>query len=202
MKIGISGGSFNPVHTGHLFIAETARTAIGLDMVIFVPATVPPHRKMKKLASPKHRLNMLRIAIKSFPGFRVSDVELKRGGMSYTIDTIRHFKKELGAKNKFYFLCGTDNIPELPYWKDFRALLKECQFVFYNRHGKKDEPLKKLAPFVDSETLKSLKKHFLDGVIINISATDIRRRIRRNESARQMVPEKVLKYILKNRLYV
>ncbi|MBI5359579.1 MAG: nicotinate (nicotinamide) nucleotide adenylyltransferase [Planctomycetes bacterium] len=201
MKIGILGGSFNPVHKGHLLIAETVRTAIGLDMVIFVPATVPPHRKIKKLASPRHRLNMLRLAIKGFPEFRVSDIELKRGGMSYTIDTIKYFKKELGARNKFYFLCGTDNIPELPFWKEFRALLKECQFVFYNRHGEHEKPLEKLAPFVDSETLKSLKKHFLDGVIINIAATDVRRRIKRKEPARQMVPEKVLKYILKNRLY-
>lgn len=202
MKIGILGGSFNPVHKGHLLIAETARTAIGLDMVIFVPATVPPHRKIKKLASPRHRLNMLRLAIKGFPEFRVSDIELKRGGMSYTIDTIRHFKKELDARNKFYFLCGTDNIPELPFWKEFHALLKECQFVFYSRGAEKDEPFKKLSPFVDSKTLKSLKKHFLDGVIINISATDVRQCIKRKEPARQMVPEKVLKYILKNRLYV
>lgn len=196
-KIGIMGGTFNPIHMGHLIIAELARETFELEEVIFVPDKNPPH-KQEQVIEASHRYKMTELAIANNKYFTISDVELKRSGYSYTIDTILHFKKQFGENTEFYFICGTDSIQDLPNWKYIDKLLTICHFIGATRPD-------------GSETIENIIKYF--GKIgeekihlfvipkLEISATDLRNRLYHNKSVRYIVPEKVRKYIADHKIY-
>ena len=134
MKIGIMGGTFDPIHIGHLILAERVRDSKELDQVIFIPTGVNPLKKDKNISSSVHRLEMLRLAIESNPYFSISTIEIERGGLSYTIDTLRALRVKY-KDDDLYFIIGSDIIFQLEKWKDFKELFKLCKFILVDRPG-------------------------------------------------------------------
>ena len=181
-KIGIYGGTFDPIHNAHMILARQAREELDLEQVIFVPAAVSPF-KQGPAADGKARMRMLRAAIAKEPGFAADDLELRRPPPSYTFDTIAHFQKELGAA-EIHCLIGEDNVAGLPRWHRFDELKRMVRFVVLNRTGR--------APAHPYRTINRL---------IDISATDIRKRVASGRSIRYLVPTEVETIIRKGNLY-
>ena len=190
--IGLMGGTFDPVHNGHLFIAQEALENYGLDIVYFIPSAYPPHKRMGSSASPADRCAMALAAVEDNPFFRVSMEEINRGGVSYTIDTVKRFKQSYKEKAEFYFIIGFDSYSEFGTWKDAAQLINECSFITAPR---KDADRKQM--------LAGLKKGFcpLDIPVMEVSSTDIRNRVASGRCVRYLVPEKVFSYIQQNNLY-
>ena len=187
MKIGILGGTFNPIHIGHLILAEEAREKINLDKVIFVPTYLPPHKDSSDIASADSRMNMLKLAISGNEFFMASDIEIKRNGRSYTIETLVELKKNYPS-DEVYFITGSDLLKYLDEWKDLEEILKMVKFIVATRPG---YPLEKIPSYISTVAIRA----------VDISAFEIRSCIRQNKSFRYLVPEAVFKYIVKNKLY-
>lgn len=226
MRIGIMGGTFDPIHYGHLNSAEEIAEAFKMDRVIFIPTFIPPHKKKEKISGVYHRLMMTMLATLSNPRFEVSTIEIERDGYSYTIDTINELKNSLkrgSVKNKFYFIVGVDAFKEIFTWKDAVKLLKNCDFIVTTRPGYMVDDLynvlnnaakryknvkfkiERKNPFGKSSRLYIIgSKHFIypvETTALDISSTDIRRRIKRGMTVKYLLPEFVEEYIDKNRLY-
>lgn len=196
-KIGIMGGTFNPIHLGHLMIAEVAYEAFNLEQVIFVPAYKPPH-KDKEVISPEHRYAMTQEAVRDNPHFSISDVEMKRNGPSYTVDTIRYFKDLYGPDADFYFIAGTDSIQDLPNWRYIDELLDLCYFIGAMR----PEGSEQVDAVIDTFGQKGREKiHLLEVPEMKLSATYLRKRLRRGETVRYMLPKCVVDYIETHHIY-
>lgn len=211
LRIGLFGGSFNPIHLGHLRAAEEDREAMKLDLVYFVPSAFPPHKVTRDLAPAAHRLRMVRLATRDNRHFMVSDIELRRAGRSYTIDTARHFLSSLRAPARLFLLMGADAFAELDTWKDWRELVGLCSIVVHRRELE-DKPR-------DEVSLAALKRFgyirrghhyvhssgqtltFVATTHLPISATLIRQKLRRRQSVRYLVPEDVAEYIERHGLY-
>ena len=187
MKIGILGGTFNPVHIGHLILAEEAREKLGLDKIIFVPVNLPPHKDSQDIADAASRLRMLKLAVKANKYFGVSDVEIKRKGCSYTIDTIRIFKNKF-PRDQFYFIIGSDLLKYLDEWKDLEEISKLVKFVTAARPG---YPLENIPPHFETLEIRA----------VDVSGFQVRQRIKENKSFRYIVSEAVFDFINKKRLY-
>ncbi len=196
-RIGIIGGTFNPIHLGHLMIAEMAREAYNLEKVIFVPAYHPPH-KHEDVIDAKYRYEMTEAAVSDNPYFTVSDVEFKREGPSYTIDTVRHFIKEYGPDTEFYFIAGTDSIRDLPNWKYIDDLLPLCHFIGAVRPDGSAAIDDVVAYFGE---LGAQRIHRLDVPIMRLSATDLRRRLRERRTVRYLISKAVVEYIKDHDIY-
>jgi nicotinate-nucleotide adenylyltransferase len=189
-KIALFGGTFNPIHYGHLLLAQTAKEYFSLDKVIFIPAGVPPHKR-SPLACAYDRYRMTRLAIEGNKNFSSSPVEIKTKGKSYTYKTIRYFKKKY-PKEEIFFLAGSDLLWEIDTWKGGRKLLDLCPFLVGLRKG---FPLRK----VDKAILEKVVLFpFLE---IEISGSIIREKIKKGESIKYFLPEKVERYIKENNLY-
>lgn len=187
MKIGILGGTFNPIHIGHLILAEEVREKLKLDRIIFVPAYLPPHKDNSDIASADARLMMVKLAIKGNKYLSVSDIEIKRNGRSYTIDTLKEFKK-IYSKDELYFVIGSDLLKYLDDWKDLDEIIKMVRFIVATRPG---YPLEKIPSHISTIPIRA----------VDISGFEIRKAIKENKSFRYLVSEPVLKYIYKKRLY-
>ena len=196
-RIGIFGGTFNPIHIGHLILAEAVREEYALEKVIFVPAAVPPHKE-GEILSAQMRLAMVVLATKDNPYFTVSDVELRREGKSYTVDTVKYFKKKYGDGVDFYFIAGTDTIHDLPTWKHIDELLELCHFIGGTRPDG-TEVIDSVIEFF-GEVGKE-KIHRLKSPELEISSTDIRRRIKEGKSVRYMMLKGVIQYIVEHNIY-
>ena len=187
-RIGLFGGTFDPVHTGHLIIAETVCEQANLDVVMFIPSANPPHKNRELMFDADQRFRMLSEAIKDNPNFIVSDIEMQREGPSFTIDTIRKIKDDLPPETELSFVVGRDNLYEMETWKETEAILEECTILVADRIcGKKgDIPdwLKKKVVFVKVP-------------LIEISSSEIRKRIREGKSIRYLVPDVVADMIKK-----
>jgi len=194
MKIGILGGTFNPVHNGHLIMAEEVREKLGLDKILFIPTNIPPHKESADIASANSRIEMLKLAIKGNPNFSISDIEIKRGGKSYTIDTIRALK-EKSPFDKFYFLIGSDLLTCFDGWKDINEITKLVTFVVATRPG---FSVVDVGNYLASQQV-GIKT--LDIRAVDISGYSIRSAIRAGRSFRYLVPDKVYNYITKKRIY-
>ncbi len=215
-KIGILGGTFNPVHYGHLAAAEEVRTRLGLSEILFVPSCIPPHKQEEKIPSALHRLEMVHRAIAGNASFKTSDIEIRRGGTSYTIETIEALRRERpGAK--LYFITGVDSFLEIRTWKDWERLLGLCTFVVLSRPGYRFSDLSRL-DFIRSakEELEKLDGGELNEAVVrtgsfciyleliplyDISSTDIRKRVREGSSIKYLLPDPVEIYIIENKLY-
>ena len=186
MKIGILGGTFNPIHMGHLILAEEIRQLYLLDKVFFVPTNIPPHKDNGDIVEAFHRLRMVKLAVEDNPNFAVSDMEIKRGGRSYTIDTVKTFKN-LYPNDEIYFIIGSDLFKYLDEWKDLPEIIDMVKFIVVRRPGSFD----------------SLPSHLetVDIHTVDISGFEIRQCIKKGRSYRYFVPERVMSYIEKNKLY-
>lgn len=190
VKIALFGGTFDPIHIGHLIAAEDIFRILKLNKIIFVPTGIPPHKTYKVLTDAKHRFAMVKLAIKGNPKFSISNYEIRKKEEAYSIDTVRYFKKRLGNKVKLYFIIGSDIVSELHTWKDVKELIKLCNFIVMTRQGFKvpKEKIKKIGKFID---IKSE----------NISSREIRRLVKKDESIKYLVPKPVEKYIYEEKLY-
>jgi nicotinate-nucleotide adenylyltransferase len=187
MKIGILGGTFNPIHIGHLILAEEVREKLALEQIIFVPTFLPPHKDNSNIAEAQSRLEMVKLAIKGNKNFSVSDSEIKRNGRSYTIDTIREFKW-IYPKDELYFIIGSDLLNYLDEWKDLSEIIKMVKVIVATRPG---FPLEKIPSYIKTIAIRA----------VDVSAFEIRECVKNNKSFRYLVPEQVFNYINKNGLY-
>jgi nicotinate-nucleotide adenylyltransferase len=187
MRIGLLGGTFNPVHIGHLILAEEAREKLKLDKIIFIPTALPPHKDNINIALPCDRLAMLKLAIKSNKFFAVSDIEIKRKGRSFTIDTLNELKVKF-ANDELYFIIGSDLLKYLNEWKDLSDILKMVNFVVATRPG---YPLEKIPHYIQTLSIRA----------VDVSGFEVRTCIQENKSFGYLVPDKVFDYIKKRKLY-
>ena len=202
LRIGILGGSFDPLHSGHLIIARTVYEKLSLDEVLFVPCYLSPLKKMVMDNQVNHhRLKMLQLALKGNPHFKVLDMEIKRGGVSYTIDTMRALKKSYPPKTRFYFIIGSDTLGELPEWHEIREVVKLCQLVTIARPGYLPPDFKRIKTNLGVQISRSIQENYLSVPSIDISSTEIRNRVRKSLPIKYLVPETVEKYIKRYRLY-
>jgi len=197
-RIGIFGGTFNPIHNGHLLIAEAAREEYGLERVIFVPASHPPHKQRSDIAPNSWRYDMVRLAVADNPFFFVSDVELLRSGPSYTVDTLRYFHEVYQGQAEFYFIMGTDTLLDLPTWKYADELIALTHFLSALRPRYRTD-LSVLTTRFGQQTQEKI--HFLHTPEMEISATDLRQRFATGRSTRYLLPVAVQEYILANHIY-
>lgn len=188
-KVGILGGSFNPIHIGHLILANWVLEEFSLNKIIFIPCYIQPLKSNLDFAQPDDRLEMIKLAIFNNPKFDVSDFEIKRKRKSYTINTLRYFKKIF---ENIYFIIGADNLKEFHRWKEPDEILKIARLIVVNRGGYDVRIPKKL---------RNIKIYHCKIPAIEISSTNIRERLRKNLSIKYLVPETVEKYIHKKQLY-
>ena len=193
-SLGIMGGTFNPIHHGHLAAAEFVREEFKLDKVLFVPSGKPPHKHKGEIASPEHRWTMALLATDSNECFSVSSVEIDRGGESYTSDTIVELEKIYSAGLNWYFITGADAIAEISTWHKSENLPKLAKFIAVSRPGYKLD-VSKIDPRFRRCT------YLIEVPALAISSTEIRERIRKGKTIKYLVPEIVEKYIYKNKLY-
>lgn len=192
-KIILFGGTFDPIHNGHLLLAQYALEFINAEKVIFIPSYVPPHKFNYKLTHWQHRLNMVKLAIKNNHNFVVSDFEIKNKGISYTYITVDYFSK-VYKNYKIYFLIGFDSLLDLHTWENWQDIIKKVYFLVGARMVRK-EKLREL----NKEIFKKIM--YFDFPIIEISSTEIRERVKKGLVVKYFLPEKVEKYIHKNKLY-
>lgn len=210
IKIGISGGTFDPIHTGHLIVAEEIRTAYQLDRILFIPAGKPPHKDFKHITPAKCRYEMVKKAIEDNPYFQISDMEIIREGFTYTIDTVRSLyeqsnktdysnKPVLINEHRLYFITGADTIFEIESWKAFEELFTLVDFIVAVRPGYDIDSLEEEAEYLRLKYKASISIFRMP--LIGISSTDIRDRVRMGQSIRYLVPRNVEEYIYENSLY-
>jgi nicotinate-nucleotide adenylyltransferase len=188
-KIGIFGGTFDPIHMGHLITAQSVREIRELDKIIFIPAYISPHKTEAKASSTEHRINMIKRAIEDVPFFDCSDIEIKKGGISYTVDTLRELKK---IYYEIEFIIGYDNIFSFNKWKDPDEILKLAKIIVLKRKSS-------LPPTYEDKYYH--QAIFVQTRGIEISATDIRERVKNGQPVHFLVPQKVKEYIYEQNLY-
>ena len=190
MNIGILGGTLDPIHNGHLIVAETARETLGLEKVIFVPAGVPAHRDLAK-APAEDRYRMALLAIDGNPGFAVSDFEIKRQTPSFSYETMQHLSGQHGTEAKFYLILGADAFQEIGTWYKINSLARLVTFVVAGReHARQPEELP-----------EGIKSQELAMGFFSVSGHGIRQRVKEGRSIRYLVPQPVRQYIIEHRLY-
>ena len=188
-KVGIFGGTFDPIHHGHLITAQSVREIRALDKIIFIPSFISPHKADENSASPEHRMNMLKLAVEGIDFFEVSDYEIKKEGISYTIDTLKEFKKKY---DELEFIIGYDNIFKFHNWKNPDEIMKITKILVLKRKSS-------LPPPHEDKYVKSAL--FVETRGIEISATDIREKVTQGMPIHYLVPEKVKEYIYSFNLY-
>ncbi len=190
VKIGLLGGSFDPVHNGHVALARAALAA-GMDRVLLIPAAQAPLKPSAVRASSEDRLAMLRLAVGDCPGAEVSDVEIRRGGVNYTIDTVRTLRAEHSG-DQLFWIIGADQLARLGAWREIGALTELVEFLCAVRPGHGLEP---------PAGLPGLRWRRLEGPEWDVSSTEVRARAERGESLAGLVPDKAIEYLERNRLY-
>ena len=200
MRLGLFGGSFDPVHYGHLLLAECCREQCRLDAVWFLPAAVPPHKLDRELTPAARRIEMLELAIAGNPALAVCRYETDRGGVNYTVDTLAHFRDEDPCRDLF-FLLGADMLLDLPRWRNAAEVCKLAVPVVVRRPGAGPIDFECLRGFVTPERLEHVRRHQVEMPEIGISATELRRRVLSGESIRYQVPRAVEMYIETHGLY-
>ena len=207
-RVGLFGGTFNPIHLGHLRGAEDIRETFHLDEVIFVPSSIPPHKITEKVIEASHRLEMVRLAVSGNPFFSVSDVEISRPGKSYSVETIKYFRES--CQDAFFFILGSDAFMEIETWKEFQALFSLCHFIVMTRPGQKEPPAlpRALIPnfrYASEEKawvhISGYMVYFKEISFLDISSTKVRELIKRGRSVRYLIPPKVEIYIQELSLY-
>ncbi len=200
MRLGVFGGSFDPVHLGHLLLAETCREQCQLNSVWFLPAAVAPHKQGADAAPAKHRLAMLELALAGNSAMIVSPLEIDRGGISYTVDTLREIQRGEPAAELF-LLLGADSLPELPSWYQAETICQLALPVVVRRPFAPEPDFQVLADLSTSQRLDEIRRRQVESPMIDVSSSEIRRRVSRGQSIRYRTPRAVEKYIETNGLY-
>lgn len=219
MRLGLLGGSFNPIHRCHLSIAQSARQLLHLDRVLFIPTGDPPHKRPGTLAAASHRHRMVQLAIQDVPGFALTDIEIRRSGKSYSIDTVRAIQQEYGPATILFFIIGLDAFLDLPSWKEAETLLKSCHFVVISRPSAAFLAVASIPLFHDVPkdiliALDAAQQDRADVTIANsqpltflrlppceVSASEIRTRVHNGTPLANLLPAPVESYILREGLY-
>jgi nicotinate-nucleotide adenylyltransferase len=197
-KVGILGGTFNPVHIGHLLIAQDALEQAGLDVVKFIPCARPPHKRAGRLAPAQDRLEMLRLAVAGDARFEVDDIETRRGGVSYSVETLEELTRRAPG-DVFYFIIGSDSLAELHRWRDIRAVARLCRFVVLTRPGgTRAAPTQSAARRLRPLGVRMLAAR---GHLCDVSSRELRKRIASGRPIRYFVPDAVAGYIEGQQLY-
>ena len=213
-RLGLFGGTFNPIHYGHLRTAEEVTEALGLTRLWFIPAALPPHKTGPQIPPFETRLEMTRLAVGRHPRITVSDIEGRRPGKSYSVETLRQVRQEYGPEWELYFILGLDSILEITTWKDYAELFYLCHFAVLDRPGYDRSQLEavlrrevdpQFQPLTDAAGFQhpgGAKVYFLATTLMDISATRIRSLVGERRSIRYLLPERVRRYIIKNKLYL
>jgi nicotinate-nucleotide adenylyltransferase len=198
-SIGIFGGTFNPIHFGHLIIAEAVREAFGLERVLFVPLGIPPHKSYNEIIGAEHRYGMVECAVRSNPYFEASRVEIDRSGYTYTVDTLKALRSRYGGNAGLYFIIGADVINELTTWKNFTEVFGLCRFIAVNRPGFDAAQAKSDVARLTERYAVSVD--IIEAPLVDISSTAVRERVKAHRSIKYLVPECIEEYIYNNGLY-
>lgn len=198
-RYGIIGGSFDPIHYAHLYIAYEAKEQLKLDKVIFMPAGIQPFKIENKVTDSDLRYNMVKIAIDSYEGFEVSLYEIEKEGISFTYQTLEYFKKNFDEECEIFFITGADCLMSIDKWKEVSKIFSLCTFVVFSRGGFDAESLRKKKEEVEEKY--NCKIVILELKQLEISSTDIRERVKEGRRIDFFVPEKVNKFIMENNLY-
>ena len=194
------GGTFDPIHFGHLVTAEASRAAFDLDDVVFIPSGNPPHKLDRFVSPAEHRYLMTVLATSTNPYFRVSRSEIDRVGPSYTVDTIEELRRGLGPDTLLYFITGADAVMELMTWNRPQDILAQCELIAATRPGYPPADIQRLRQAIPQ--VSATRMHTIEVPALAISSSDIRRRVAFGEPIKYLVPETVEQYILKSGLYV
>ncbi len=209
-KTGILGGTFDPVHNGHLALADAAGKLCDLDEILLLPAALPPHKQNRKIASFTDRVAMLDSAVKSHPKLSVSTIEKLLPIPSFTLDTLQYLKLHSPADVQFYFISGADTFLDILSWKNYERILQECHFAVFSRAGKSS---KKLIKFIEKlgfqQQTKKCWKHPISGkaiyhsnvILPDISSSGIKEMLAAEKSVNDLIPQVVLRHITENTLY-
>ena len=198
-RIGIMGGTFNPIHNGHLIIAEDVREKAGLDKVLFIPSGQPPHKPGCEVADAEHRFEMVRLAVSSNPYFEASRIEIDRNGLTYTINTLQELREDYGEETAIYFIVGADVVHELVTWREYEKVFRLCEFIAVLRPGYDEAGFNEAIHRIS--TRKGARIHPVPSHLVDISSTDIRERCRKGRSIKYLVPGSVERYIYEKGLY-
>jgi nicotinate-nucleotide adenylyltransferase len=191
MRIGLMGGTFDPIHVAHLVLAEQAREQLALDSVLFMPAGDPWRKAQREITAAEHRLAMTRLAVDGREGFEVDDLEIRRSGPTYTVETLQDLRRRYGPESELFLLIGDDALIDLPFWRDPEGIAAEASIVVARRA---DFEVPELA-FKPGRLLR------IDMPPLEISSTDLRRRAQQGRSLRFLVPDPVIEYIDRHGLY-
>jgi nicotinate-nucleotide adenylyltransferase len=199
LRLGILGGTFDPIHVGHLVAAEESRVTLRLDRVLFAPAGDPPHKQKHPITPIRHRLEMLRLAIADNPGFAVNTVDVDRPGPHYTVDTIRLLREETGASaDETFFIMGADSLVGLLTWHQPDRLIELCKLAVVTRPGYRTD----LGELEARQPGLNERLSWVDMPEIGVASSDVQRRVREGRSIRYQVPAMVERYIINHRLYL
>jgi nicotinate-nucleotide adenylyltransferase len=201
-KIILFGGTFDPVHKGHIKVAMSAAKKICAEKILLVPAKCSPHKTQRPAASKKHRAAMLKLAVAGKKIFKISNLELNRKSPSWTIDTVRQLKRTLGNKNTIHLLIGADILPSLPRWHKIHKLLNECNVCIMHRGGFDEPNIDKLLKHFDRKTAEKLRQNLIKTPLIDISSSQIRQKLSQKQNTAKYLHPKVLNYIKKHKLYI
>ncbi len=200
MRLGILGGSFDPVHLGHLLLAECCRETCELDQVWFIPAATPPHKQTRRLTSSEKRLEMLQLAIGGHAAFRVSDLEIQRQGVSYTVDTLEQLHRDR-PETQLFLLMGADSLTDLPSWRHPARICQLATPIVVRRPDSPEPDFQALQRILAAEQQSPPPSLQVDMPLIEFSSSDIRRRVAAGHSIRYRTPRAVEKFIQTQRLY-
>lgn len=200
MRLGIYGGTFDPVHYGHLLLAECCREQCQLDQVWFMPAASPPHKESTHISTAEHRVAMLELAVGGQESMLVSRLELARGGVSYTVDTLRELV-HLDRARELFFLMGADSLHDLPLWREPGAICQLATLVIVARPGQPPVDFTGLAPWTTAERIEHFQRHQVTMPQIDLTSREIRRRAQDGQSIRFRTPRSVEAYIAAHGLY-
>ncbi len=199
IKIGICGGTFDPVHLGHLAVAELVRCEFGLDKILFIPSGKPPHKDIDSVTEPIHRLKMVQCAVSTNPGFEAVSIEVERLGYTYTVDTLNQLHELYPEGTEFYYIIGADVVMDLLKWKNAEEVFKLTRFIALMRPGFQDEEFKTRINYLKSKY--GVEISGFEAPLIEISSTFIRDRIKNGKSVKYFITESVERYIKENKLY-
>jgi len=200
MRLGLFGGTFDPVHYGHLLLAECCREQCRLDEVLFLPAATAPHKQDRESTPAEPRIEMLELATAGHTAFSVSRYETDRGGINYTVDTLSHFRQEF-AQDELFFLLGADMLNDLHTWRESARVCELATIVVVNRPGSGGIDFERLGRIANAQQVEAIQRHQVEMPQIDLSSSEIRRRVAEGLSIRYQVPRAVEKYIEAHELY-